>query len=83
MAYCDGCATRDRHVDSLKAEIARLRALVEKRERQIVWLTRRRPRIVWDDRGHLLVVEDDTVSGIVFDGTDSGLLAAVDEAMGE
>lgn len=66
-------------------EIVRLRAELAKRERQIVWALRhgadyRANFLTWylaPDEGN------DNRTEIVMDDSDSGLLAAVDEAMGE
>lgn len=61
-------------------EIERLRSLVEKRERQLVWVTQHRSEIVVDERGSFLWGTIQSAHGIKFDGTPEGLLAAIDEA---
>lgn len=55
---------------------ARLRALVEKRERQIVFIVRNCVGLV---RNGFTIVNDNYTLEIDHDGTDAGLLAAVDE----
>lgn len=65
------------------AEIERLRSLVEKRERQLVWAARHdlmayKSRILWLDGS-----DADFQHGLDWDGTDAGLLAAIDEACPE
>lgn len=103
VCKCDDCwirtlNERDAAVNELEeldatlaardAEIERLRSLVEKRERQLVWMARAG---VWYGsnimRGYLLhtleMDEDGDLCGddrIDCDGTDAGLLAAIDEA---
>lgn len=67
-------------IADLLHENARLRALVEKRERQIVWCVRNGATLI---DYYIDYAADGEIKFVKSDGTDAGLLAAIDKATGE
>ena len=82
MSYCDGCATRDKHVDSLYVALGEARAENERLRKLVVWCVKH--GAMEDEHSRLVLTwfVDEDYYASQHDGTDADLFRALVEAMG-